>query len=62
MGTVQLETILSALPSERRDAIAAFLAEQVATCPNCERPVTRTQPRALRKDVGICHLDCGAHQ
>ena len=59
---MQLQTMLAALPADRRDAIAAFFAEEVARCPNCEGPVTRTQPRELRKDIGVCHVDCDAHR
>ena len=59
MTIVDLPTILGALPDDRRDAVAGFLAEEVAQCAKCQQPVTRTQPRELRKDDGICHLDCG---
>lgn len=40
------------------DRVARWLAESVADCPWCERPVTRTDPRGLDFMERITHLSC----
>lgn len=43
------------MPSER---VERWLAESVASCPWCARPVTRTDPRGLDYLERISHLEC----
>jgi hypothetical protein len=41
------------MPSER---VERWLAKSVASCPWCDRPVQRTNPRGLDYLDRICHL------
>ncbi len=43
------------MPSER---VERWLSEAVATCPWCERDVTRTDARGLDHEDRISHLRC----
>ena len=50
---------LESLPNDRRDAVAAWLAEPIGDCVECRGAVRRTDPHRTEAG-GFAHMQCDA--
>lgn len=54
-----LDDFLAPLPPNRQQAVKAWFAESLGTCPACDGPVLVGDPHELTK-AGISHRSCPA--